>query len=97
MQNDGMGFFMGFVKGGLRSRRPRLWGWDISREGGIIPFRRSEAVFGCAEDAWKAGQADLATLEAVWPARRASPDGGDRHSCLGHRRSGGVVAAGLAT
>ena len=57
----------GYVKVELRSRSPRLWGWNVHRAGSDNVVKGSEAAYGCAEDAWKAGQAALAKVEAALP------------------------------
>ena len=61
---------LGYVKVRLRSRSPRLWGWEVCREGSDIVVRHSEGVFPCAEDAWRAGQIVLAAIETARPVRR---------------------------
>jgi hypothetical protein len=49
------------VKVVVRSRSPKLWGWELYREGDdATPVARSVDVFPHAEDAWKAGQIALA-------------------------------------
>jgi hypothetical protein len=47
-----------FVKVQLRSRAPRLWGWEVCRGNGLT-IESSEDLFRCAEEAWKAGQLAL--------------------------------------
>ena len=56
---------LGFVKVALRSRSPKLWGWDLHRDGGAHVLQRSEACYRDPEDAWRAGQAALAAFETA--------------------------------
>ena len=73
MQAEDAPLVLGFVKVRLRSRSPRLWGWEVCREGCGSTVRRSEEFFRCAEDAWRAGQSVLVGLETTRPPRRACP------------------------
>ena len=59
------GYALSYVKVEIRSRSPRLWGWGLHRNGSDNLIRRSEASYGCAEDAWKAGQTAFADFEAA--------------------------------
>lgn len=52
----------GYVKVEVRSRSPKLWGWNIHRSASDNVVQRSERLFGYAEDAWKEGQRLLSTL-----------------------------------
>lgn len=65
--NSRRGFALSYVKVEMRSRSPRLWGWNLHRAGSDNIVKRSEAAYGCAEDAWKAGQAAFAGFEAAVP------------------------------
>lgn len=73
MQSEGEPLVLGFVKVHLRSRSPRLWGWEVCREGTGIAVRSSEDLFRCAEDAWRAGRVILTELETVRRSRRPGP------------------------
>jgi hypothetical protein len=66
------GFAPSYVKVELRSRSPRLWGWSLHRDGSDTLIRRSEGPYGCAEAAWKAGQAARASFEAAAPPPQAT-------------------------
>ena len=59
------GFALSYVKVEMRSRSPRLWGWNLHRAGSDLLIRRSEVAYRCAEDAWKAGQTAFADFEAA--------------------------------
>ena len=56
-------YFPGYVKVDVRSRLPKLWGWSIHIEIGNTRVAQSNALYRCAEDAWKAGQAAVAGFE----------------------------------
>ena len=60
---------LGYVKVRLRSRSPRLWGWEVCREGSDIVVQQSEDLFHWHEDAWRAGRIVLAGLETARTAR----------------------------
>lgn len=64
------GFALSYVKVEIRSRSPRLWGWSLYRDGNDNLIQRSDAAYGCAEDAWTAGRFALAGLEAAVPPFR---------------------------
>lgn len=46
-------------------RAARPWGWSLLADGGDNVLRRSEASYGCAEEAWKAGRAAFEEFEAA--------------------------------
>ena len=71
MEAEQVSFFFGHVKVALRSRSPKLWGWAVHRDGSDLAVEKSETLFPHAEDAWKAGQRVLASLEAKHPPRPA--------------------------
>lgn len=50
-------------------RAPRPWGWSLLADGSDNVLRRSEAAYGCAEEAWKAGRAAFDDFEAAARAR----------------------------
>jgi hypothetical protein len=52
----------GYVKVEVRSRSPKLWGWNIHRSASDNIIQQSETLFGYAEDVWKEGQRLLSTL-----------------------------------
>ena len=54
-----------FVKVALRSRSPKLWGWELYRDGGDHVLQRSEACYRHPEEAWKAGQTALTASETA--------------------------------
>jgi hypothetical protein len=56
--------FLGHVKVELRSRSPRLWGWNVRLDGSDTIVERSDILFSYAEDAWREGQRALASLES---------------------------------
>ena len=56
---------LSYVKVERRSRAPWLWEWSLRRDGSDDVLRRSEAAYGCAEDAWKAGRAVFEDFEAT--------------------------------
>ena len=58
------GYALSYVKVEIRSRSPRLWGWNLHHNGSDNLIRRSEGGYGCAEDAWKAGRLAHARYEA---------------------------------
>ena len=61
------GYALSYVKVDIHSRSPRLWGWALHRAGSDNLLRRSEAAYGGAEDAWKAGPAAHADFGAAAP------------------------------
>jgi hypothetical protein len=56
--------FLGHVKVELRSRSPKLWGWNVRMDGSDAIVERSEVLFSHAEDAWREGNRALASLES---------------------------------
>ncbi len=60
--------FHGYVKVEVQGRAQRRWVWAIHRSDSETLALRATAGFACAEDAWKAGQSALHTLEAGEPA-----------------------------
>lgn len=56
-------FSSGFVKVELRSRSPKLWSWTMYCEVSDRVLNRSAGTFRYSEDAWKAGQVALASIE----------------------------------
>jgi hypothetical protein len=51
----------GSVEVVVRSRHPKLWGWELYRDGNdTTAVARSTELFAHAEDAWKAGHIVLA-------------------------------------
>jgi len=71
METELVAFFFGHVKVRLRSRSPKLWGWAVHRDGSDLAIEQSEALFPYSEDAWKAGQNVLVSLNAQHPLRSA--------------------------
>ena len=69
------GLALSYVKVEMRSRSPRLWGWSLRRDGSDSLIQRSEAAYGCAEDAWRAGRLAHAAFESTAPRR--DPDRSD--------------------
>jgi hypothetical protein len=65
--------FLGHVKVEVRSRSPKLWGWDVCLDGSGTVVERSEALFRHAEDAWREGREMLASLEDERGPRQARP------------------------
>ena len=61
------GFALSYLRVEVRPGPPRAWGWSLHRSSSDILIRRSEVAYGCAEDAWKAGQAAFASFEAAVP------------------------------
>lgn len=61
------GFALSYLRVEMRSGPPRAWGWSLHRSSSDILIRRSDAAYGCAEDAWKAGQTAFAGFEAAVP------------------------------
>lgn len=86
------GFALSYLRVEKRSGPPRGWGWSLHRSSSDILIRRSDAAYGCAEDAWKAGQAAFAVFEAAVPPSYVRVDGaarrrGDRPEPAGVPRS----------
>jgi hypothetical protein len=48
-----------YLKVEVRSRSRTPWGWSLYYESNNMLLERSEELFRCAEDAWKAGQVAL--------------------------------------
>jgi hypothetical protein len=63
----------GYVKVEVRSRAPKLWGWNIHRTASDNVIQQSETLFGYAEDAWKEGQRLLSTLNFDQARPKAAP------------------------
>ncbi|GAA0587948.1 hypothetical protein GCM10009416_28140 [Craurococcus roseus] len=63
-------------------RAPRPWGWSLLADGGDNVLRRSEAAYGCAEEAWKAGRAAFEEFEAAAAAARARAEALAREEAL---------------
>jgi hypothetical protein len=63
----------GYVKVEVRSRSPKLWGWNIHRTASDNVIQQSETLFGYAEDAWKEGQRLLSTLNFEQARPKAAP------------------------
>ena len=63
--------FFGYVKVDLQSRSPKRWSWTIHRDTGDSVVLRSESLFACAEDAWRAGRKALSAMEAGMEVERA--------------------------
>ena len=84
---------LSYVKVERRSRAPRLWEWSLRRDGSDDVLRRSEAAYGCAEDAWKAGRAVFEDFEATTAAAaaRARAEALAQEQALADRR--GATAA----
>jgi hypothetical protein len=55
--------FHGYVKVEIQGRSPRRWIWAIYRSETDTLACRATANFACAEDAWRAGQDALHSLE----------------------------------
>jgi len=54
-----------------RTGRPPLpWTWEIISESGKAGAQRSVRAYGCAEDAWAAGQAALAAMRRAGDPER---------------------------
>ncbi len=64
MQAERHKHFHGYVKVEVQGRTPRRWGWAIHRSDSETLVLRAANGFACAEDAWRAGQLALRTLEA---------------------------------
>lgn len=60
---------LSYVKVERHWRAPRLWEWSLRRDSSDDVIRRSEAAYGCAEDAWKAGRVAFEEFEATAAAR----------------------------
>ena len=60
---------LAYVKVEMRARSRKPWGWSLYRDGSNVAIEQSEVLFGCAEDAWKAGQQ---ALSQCLPARCAA-------------------------
>lgn len=63
----------GYVKVEVRSRSPKLWGWNIHRSASDNIIQQSETLFGYAEDAWKEGQRLLSTLSFEQAGPKTTP------------------------
>jgi hypothetical protein len=63
-----------YLKVDIRSRSPRRWGWSIHHDAADLVLARSDEMFPCAEDAWKAGQAALRIFEMPGMARHRAAD-----------------------
>ncbi len=72
MQTKRKAFPAGYVKVSVRSRSPKLWGWEVYRDRDDTVVERSANLFRCAEDAWKAGQIALSNLQPV-PQPKMTP------------------------
>lgn len=65
----------GYVKVGVRSRSPKLWGWSLHHESTGDVVQRSEATFPYSEDAWLDGQRALAEAGSKLGAKPADQSG----------------------
>ena len=46
----------------VRSRAPKLWGWALCNDERGLVVRQSADLFRHADDAWRAGQAELSNF-----------------------------------
>jgi len=60
----------------VRSRAPKLSGWALCNDERGLVVRQSADLFRHADDAWRAGQAELGSVaQAVTQARRRKRNG----------------------
>jgi len=62
-----------FVRTRQQPCPPRLWRWEICREGDPLPVQSSACVYRSAHDAWEAAQVALAAVfQGISYQRRAA-------------------------
>ena len=57
------GYAVSYVKVERQANSPRPWGWSLYHDGSDNLLQRSDATYGCAEDALRAGKAAHAEYE----------------------------------
>ena len=63
---------LAYVKVEVRSRAPKLWGWNIHRSASDNIVQQSETLFRNAEEAWNEGQRLLSAYDFEPVSRQSS-------------------------